>query len=276
MSAASITSVIASLLVIGIFYLIMLNIDYAATVLESQIEMRAYLTEGLSDNIIKSISQEVDAISGVKDVLFVSKAEALKQLEKDWGDNAYLLEGLDGENPLPDTLVITLEDPNKASGVALAVSSISNIDKVLYGKDELAKLLKATYIIRMSSLVIILILLFISVFIIANTIKLTVYARRREIGIMKFVGATDWFVRGPFVIEGILLGLLGGLIATTILGFGYHYCAGLIRQQMVGFMSIALMPFGEIIVSLLGLLTLVGIVIGAVGSLISVRRFIKV
>lgn len=276
MSAASITSIVAALLVIGIFYLIMMNIDYAATKLESQIEMRAYLADGLSNNIIKSISDEVNAISGVKAVKFVSKAEALTQLQKDWGDNAYLLEGLDGENPLPDTLVVTLDDPNKASNVALTVSSISNIEKVMYGKDELAKLLKATYIIRMSSLVIILILLFISVFIIANTIKLTVYARRREIGIMKFVGATDWFVRGPFIIEGIILGILGGLIATVLLGSGYYYCAGLIKQQMIGFMAISLMPFGEIIISLAGLLALVGIVIGAAGSLISVRRFIKV
>lgn len=276
MSATSITSVIAALLVIGIFYLIMLNIDYAATKLESQIEMRVYLAEGLSENIINSISGEVEAVDGVKDVVFVSKTEALQQLQKEWGDNAYVLEGLDGENPLPDTLVVTLDNPVMASSVALAVSSISNIENVIYGKEELAKLLQATYIVRMSSLVIILILLFISVFIISNTIKLTVYARRREIGIMKFVGATDWFVRGPFIVEGIILGILGGLIATLLLGTGYYYCAGLIKQQMIGFMTVSLMPFSEIIISLTGLLTLVGIVIGTAGSLISVRRFIKV
>ena len=125
------------------------------------------------------------------------------------------------DNPLPDSFIITLTDPNKASSVALSVSSISNIDKVLYGKEELEKILNATYVIRISSVVIISILLFISIFIISNTIKLTVFARRREIGIMKYVGATDWFVRGPFIIEGILLGIPGSLISSGILGAGY-------------------------------------------------------
>jgi cell division transport system permease protein len=201
---------------------------------------------------------------------------ALKNLEKNWGENSYLLEGLEGDNPLPDAFLITLSDPSKASAVALSVSSISNIEKVVYGKEELAKLLNATYVMRISSAAIILILLFISVFIIANTIKLTVYARRREIGIMKFVGATDWFVRMPFIIEGIIVGIIGAVSATAILGAGYYYCSGLIKNQMIGLMSISLIPFKQIISSMVVLLIIVGVVIGAAGSLISVRRFIKV
>lgn len=276
MSTAAMTSVIASLLVIGIFFFIMLNIDYAATVLESQIEMRVYLNDGLSENIINTMKNEVRSIDGVKDVKYISKDAALKELEEKWGENSYLLEGLEGDNPLPDSFIITLTDPNKASSVALSVSSISNIDKVLYGKEELEKILNATYVIRMSSVVIIAILLFISIFIISNTIKLTVFARRREIGIMKYVGATDWFVRGPFIIEGILLGILGSLISSGILGAGYIYCSGLLEKQMIGFMSLSLMPFSQIMPSLVVLLVAVGIVIGAVGSYISVRKFIRV
>jgi len=263
-------------LVIGIFFIIVINIDYAATKLESQIEMMVYLEDGLSENIIDTMETEIRAINGVKSVEFISKATALSNLEKNWGENSYLLEGLDGDNPLPDAFLITLADPSDASSVALSVSSISNIEKVVYGKEELAKLLNATYVMRMSSVVIILILLFISIFIIANTIKLTLYARRREIGIMKYVGATDWFVRMPFIIEGIIVGMIGAVVSTVILGAGYYYCSNLVKNQMIGFMSISLIPFNQIIVSMVILLLIVGVVIGAVGSLISVRKFIKV
>ncbi|HPL98973.1 MAG TPA: permease-like cell division protein FtsX [Bacillota bacterium] len=276
MSAAAITSVIAALLVIGIFFIIVINIDYAATKLESQIEMMVYLEDGLSENIIDTMETEIRSINGVKSVEFISKDTALSNLEKNWGENSYLLEGLEGDNPLPDAFLITLSDPSDASGVALSVSSISNIEKVVYGKEELANLLNATYVMRMSSVVIILILLFISIFIIANTIKLTLYARRREIGIMKYVGATDWFVRMPFIIEGIVVGMIGAVVSTVILGAGYYYCSDLVKNQMIGFMSISLIPFNQIIVSMVILLIIVGVVIGAVGSLISVRKFIKV
>jgi cell division transport system permease protein len=276
MSAAAITSVIAALLVIGIFFIIVINIDYAATKLESQIEMMVYLEDGLSENIIDTMETEIRSINGVKSVEFISKNTALSNLEKNWGENSYLLEGLEGDNPLPDAFLITLSDPSDASGVALSVSSISNIEKVVYGKEELANLLNATYVMRMSSVVIILILLFISIFIIANTIKLTLYARRREIGIMKYVGATDWFVRMPFIIEGIVVGMIGAVVSTIILGAGYYYCSDLVKNQMIGFMSISLIPFNQIIVSMVILLIIVGVVIGAVGSLISVRKFIKV
>ena len=276
MSAAAITSVIAALLVIGIFFIIVINIDYAATKLESQIEMMVYLEDGLSENIIDTMETEIRSINGVKSVEFISKNTALSNLEKNWGENSYLLEGLEGDNPLPDAFLITLSDPSDASGVALSVSSISNIEKVVYGKEELANLLNATYVMRMSSVVIILILLFISIFIIANTIKLTLYARRREIGIMKYVGATDWFVRMPFIIEGIVVGMIGAVVSTVILGVGYYYCSDLVKNQMIGFMSISLIPFNQIILSMVILLIIVGVVIGAVGSLISVRKFIKV
>ena len=276
MSAAAITSVIAALLVIGIFFIIVINIDYAATKLESQIEMMVYLEDGLSENIIDTMETEIRSINGVKSVEFISKDTALSNLEKNWGENSYLLEGLEGDNPLPDAFLITLSDPSDASGVALSVSSISNIEKVVYGKEELANLLNATYVMRMSSVVIILILLFISIFIIANTIKLTLYARRREIGIMKYVGATDWFVRMPFIIEGIVVGMIGAVVSTIILGAGYYYCSDLVKNQMIGFMSISLIPFNQIILSMVILLIIVGVVIGAVGSLISVRKFIKV
>ena len=276
MSMASITSVIAALLVIGIFFIIMLNVDYAATALESQIEIKVYLADNLSPKLIDTMKNEMSTLSGIKSIEYKSKSQALKELEKKWGENAYLLSGLEDDNPLPDTFVVKLNNSSLAQSVALSLSSISNVDKVQYGKAELEKLLKATNLLRMGSIVIIIVLLFISIFIISNTIKLTVFARRREISIMKYVGATDWFVRGPFIVEGIILGFLGGVFSTILLAAAYSYFSNLVKQQMMGLLAVTLMPFQQILVSLSILLIVLGIVIGAIGSLSSVRKFIKV
>lgn len=276
MSAASIGSVIAALLVIGIFFVIVMNVDYAASKLESQIEMMVYLQEDLSEAIVSSMADELKAISGVKDVQFIPKAQALEDLSEKWGDNAYLLEGLEGDNPLSDSFKVTLLNPAEANSIAMAISSVSNIDRVVYGKEELEKLLQVTYVLRVGSLIVISILVFISIYIISNTIKLTVFARRREINIMKYVGATDSFVRGPFIVEGMLLGLIGSLLTTGLVGAGYYYSCNLIKNQMIGLLSVSLMPFGSVMSTTSMLLVVVGILIGIIGSFLSVRKFVKV
>lgn len=276
MSAASITSVVAALLVIGIFFIIVLNIDYAASSLESQIEMNVYLDEGLSNSIISAMGKEIEGLNGVEEAIFVSKDLALKNMQQKFGENSYLLEGLEDDNPLPDSFIITLINPEDAKTVAMALGAMSNIEKVAYGKEELEKLLKATYVLRIISLIIIVVLLFISIYIISNTIKLTVFARRKEIGIMKFVGATDWFVRGPFLVEGIVLGVIGGVVSTGLLGVGYYYIEGFIKKQMIGLLTLSLLPFQQVIYSMFILLIAIGLLIGTTGSFISVRRFIKV
>lgn len=276
MSLASIGSVMAALLVIGIFIVLVLNVDYLATKLESQVEIKVHLIDNLSENIIEDINKDIKQLTGVKDSTFLSKDEALKKFNEELGENSYLLEGLEGENPLSDSFIVTLEDPRLAPKVTLAINAMSNIEKVVYGKEELEKLLNITYFLRVGSLVIVGILFLISVFIISNTIKLTVFARRREIGIMKYIGATDWFVRGPFFFEGILLGLIGSIVSIAILGTGYYFVANYIKQQMFGLLVISLMPFSEVIYSLITALLVIGVIIGSIGSMISVRKFLRV
>lgn len=276
MSLASIGSVMAALLVIGIFLILVLNVDYLATKLESQVEIKVHLIDGLSENIINDINKDIKEITGVKDSVFLSKDEALKKFNEELGENSYLLEGLEGDNPLSDSFIVTLEDPRLAPKATLAISAMSNIEKVVYGKEELEKLLNITYLLRVGSLVIVGILFLISIFIISNTIKLTVFARRREIGIMKYIGATDWFVRGPFFFEGILLGLIGCIASIIILGAGYYFIANYIKQQMFGLLVISLMPFKEVVYSLVIALIVIGVIIGSLGSMISIRKFLKV
>lgn len=276
MSLASIGSVMAALLVIGIFIVLVLNVNYLATELESQVEVKVHLIDGLSENIINDINKDIKGLTGVKDSVFVSKDKALKEFSEELGENSYLLEGLEGDNPLSDSFVVTLEDPRLAPKVTLAINAMSNIEKVVYGKEELEKLLDITYFLRIGSLVIVGILFLISIFIISNTIKLTVFARRREIGIMKYIGATDWFVRGPFFFEGILLGLIGSTISILLLGTGYYFLSNYIQQQMFGLLVISLMPFNEVIYSLVLALLIIGVIIGSIGSVVSVKKFLRV
>lgn len=276
MSFASISSVIAALLVIGIFFCIMINVTYLANGIEAQVEMVVELSNNLSPDLISGMKKSIEAVHGVKSVVFVSKAEALENMKKAMGDNKDVLNGLETDNPLPDSFKVSLNDANNADDVAFNIKSISNVVNITYGKDELNKLLKLIYVIKLSSLMIIAVLIFISIFIISNTIKLTVYARRKEIGIMKYVGATDTFVRGPFLVEGMFLGLIGGLIAALVLMPGYMSLDQFITNQMFGLFKVSILPLSQIAFNLTALLMSVGIVIGAVGSIISVRRFIKV
>ena len=163
-----------------------------------------------------------------------------------------------------------------ASNVTMAISAMSNVENVVYGKEELEKLLNITYLLRIGSLVIVAILVLISIFIISNTIKLTVFARRKEIGIMKYVGATDRFVRGPFFAEGILMGLIGSLISISVISIGYYFSSRYVQQQSLGLISITLLPMSNVFYSLSISLMIIGIVIGSLGSMISIRKFLKV
>jgi len=276
MSLASIGSVMSALLVIGIFLILVLNVDYLAEKLESQVEIKVHLVDDLSDNIIKDIQKEIEGLEGVKETVFVSKDQALKEFSESLGENSYLLEGLEGDNPLSDSFVVTLVDPRLAPQVTLAIKAMSNIENVVYGKEVLEKLLDITYFLRVGSLVIVGILFLISVFIISNTIKLTVFARRREIGIMKYIGATDWFVRGPFFFEGVLLGFFGSIISISLLATGYYFLSRYIEQQMFGLLVISLMPFNEVLNTLIIALLIFGVIIGSLGSMISIRKFLRV
>ena len=276
MTFAAVTSSIAALLVIGIFFSLMMNVNYLADNIEAQVEMVVELNENLTPNLLTNIKKEISSVDGVKAVIFVSKAQALEEMKKAMGASKDVLLGLEDDNPLPDTFKVGLKEPRNAAAVALALRSVDKVTNVTYGQEELNKILKLMYVLRISSLIIIGVLSFIAVFIIANTIKLTVFARRKEIEIMKYVGATDIFVRGPFLVEGVILGLLGGAFSSGILILGYYNLESFVKSQMFGLFKVSILPVGSMAMDLTLLLVTAGVVIGAVGSMISVRRFIKV
>ncbi|MFO7152646.1 MAG: permease-like cell division protein FtsX [Bacillota bacterium] len=268
MSLASIGAVASALIIFGSFLMISINFDYIAKTVESQVEITAYVKDSVDQLKMNQIELSIKGLDEVKEVVFVSKEQALEEFKKQVGEE--LLEGI--ENPLPNSFRIKVQTPQEVAGVAEKIQKIDGIEEVKYGKGVVEKLFKITYWMRMLGLGVMAIFAVISVFIISNTIRITVFSRRREISIMKYIGATDWFVRWPFLLEGMMLGFSGSLIAIALLALGYSYIYDLVR---INIPMISLLPLREFYDYSLGLL-MVGTFLGAFGSGFSMRRFLKV
>lgn len=273
MTIASITSVMAALLILGLFLVIILNVDTIASQVESQLELKAFLQDNLNKAEVQRIGAVIKSLNGVSSITFESKEQALNNFKKQLGDKSYLVDGLQNDNPMPQSYIIKVKDANMMKEVSNEIKAIKGVEKVSYGQDIVDKLLGIIKIIRIVGLVVILILFIISIVIISNTIKLGVFARRREINIMKYIGATDWFIRWPFVIEGILLGLMGAILAVGILGLLYGYAVNLVNNRLIIF---GLLPLDKVLNDVTIYFVIMGSVIGALGSSISIKRFLNV
>ena len=273
MSLASIGSVASALIILGIFLIITLNFNFIVDTVESQVEITAYLDDSLMDEEISRIGRELIQVHGVREVTFVSREQALKEFREQLGDKEGLLAAMEKDNPLPNSYRIKTQNPEVVKDVANMIGRIDGIDEVKYGKEIVDKLFKITGIIRFVGIGVMAVLSIISIFIISNTIKLTVYARRREIEIMKYIGATDWFIRWPFLIEGMVLGFLGSLIAVGVLNVAYYY---LFNFVVLNIPIITLLPFDVFLYDLSIWFLGIGTFIGTIGSGISIRRFLRV
>jgi cell division transport system permease protein len=283
MTFASVSSISISLFILGLFLLMSLNVNYLADQIEKQVEIRVYLEVGTGDDVIQQLQDKIRSMPQVADVKFVSKEEGLQYLRDRLGESGKeLLQGFEGDNnPLNDSFTVTVKEPRDVADTAAAIEALNNgqfpqpINKVSYGKGTVESMFKVTEIVRNVGLVLVLLLGITAIFLIANTIKLTIINRRREISIMKLVGATNSFIRWPFFIEGALLGLLGSLIPVGVLLYGYW--ALLHTSQLdLNLMMIKLLPFSDVSYVLAGLLLGLGIVIGVWGSLLSVRKYLRV
>lgn len=272
MTLASIGAVAAALLVLGCFIIITLNINYIVSDIESQVEITAYLNDSLESDQINDIGREIIQIKGVKEVVFVSKAQALEEFKERLKEHKNILIGLEEDNPLPDSYRIKVLTPEDVGFVAEKVSIIKGVAEVKYAKEVVDKLFTVTRWIRIIALGFMTIFTLVAVFIISNTIKITVFARRKEINIMKYIGATDWFIRWPFFIEGMLMGFIGASIAIGILMGGYYY---LLKVLYTHIRIIKLLPI-KYFYDYAGYMALAGAIIGSLGSTISIRKFLKV
>ncbi|OPH54521.1 cell division protein FtsX [Paenibacillus ferrarius] len=283
MTFASISSIAISLLILGIFVLITLNVNDIAAQIEDQVEINVYLEVNTSQEQIDTLKTQIQGIHEVKSIKFVSKEEGLVYLRQKLGESGKaLLDGFEGDNnPLNDAFTIEVDDPRNVAAVADQISALNvgkdpkPIYKVNYGKGTVEALFKVTQIVRWIGFGIVILLSFTAVFLIANTIKITILARRKEISIMKMVGATNSFIRWPFFIEGALLGFIGSVIPAGLILGGYWELLNTSSLNL-NLLMIQLTPFGKIAPTMVVLLLGIGMVIGVWGSLISVRKFLRV
>ena len=273
MTFASIGTVTVSLFVLGVFLILALNMNRLAGMLESQVQISVYLEDHLTDREKRQIEYDITSLQGIDTVKYVDRDEAKTRLQERLGDQKYLLDALSDDNPLPDAFEVTVTTPAVVESAASAISAMSGVEEAKYGQDVIEHLFDITRLMRIFGLVLMLLLGAATLFIIANTIRLTVFARRKEIAIMKYVGATDWFIRWPFLLEGIVLGCFGGIIAAVALRSFYAAMAAQIYSTLAFFPLLPQYPFmNYVTLAILGS----GIVIGAIGSLISLKRFLKV
>ena len=273
MSFASIGTVAVSLFVLGVFLLLVLNMNRMASALESQVQISVYLEDELSADDRRDIASDIEALQGIESIRYISKDEAKARLEDRLGDQKYLLDALGDKNPLPDSFEVVVKSPDLVETAAKAIDRMDGVQEAKYGQDVIEHLFAITRLIRIFGLVLMVLLAGATLFIISNTIRLTVFARRKEIAIMKYVGATDWFIRWPFLLEGMVLGFVGGVIAAVALRSFYAAMAAKITDTLTFFPLMPQYPsMNYITVALL----LAGMAIGALGSALSLKRFLKV
>lgn len=272
MSLASIFTVLASLLVFGFFLVLTVNLNYIATQLEGDYEIILIVDETYNKDQVKELGEKIKAVENVKDLTLNTKESRLEEWKTELG--AELLEGYEEDNPLRDWYMLTLEDLSQADTTIEIIEGFDGIAKIVRNQDTIDKLVTMTNYLGRVSIWVMIALALVSVFIISNTIKLTVFTRSKEINIMKFVGATDWFIRWPFIIEGIIIGLIGAIISFIVVAYGYQGILGLIGALDISFVKFK--PFSSVVLPLIGAFIGLGVVLGGIGSLISVRKHLKV
>ena len=239
-----------------------------------KIEIKVYLQDDIKLVNQREVEIKLAEQEGVKAVTYESKDEAFTKLKKDLEGNSGMLEGYSLENnPLASSYIVTLEDASYAGDVSKAVEDMTGVESITNQQELIEKISNVVDFVQILGIVLFFVFIGVSIFLIMNTIKLAVYSRRREVGIMKFVGATDWFIRWPFVIEGMIIGAVGSLLATAILYFIYRGVFGFIASNLL---IANLVPVSFVLTTLLGGFLLGGIVVGAIGSIAALRKFLVV
>ena len=278
-TAASIIIMCATMFIFGIFFLIGENINYIMEQIQSEQAMQVFIDPEATPEQEAELEQKIKSIQYVNTTEYVSKEQALNDV-KSWSDdiNKFLSDyTADGYNPFKASYVITLTDLTKNEEVQNEIRTFEYVADIEAGNQTVNKLVDIANGIRTATAVILVLLVLISIFIIANTIKLTVHARRKEISIMKYVGATNGFIRWPFMVEGIIIGIVSALISVVILGFTYNFIVEkLITSSMVTTLQISLLTFSDMLSMLFIVYIIMGIGIGAIGSAISMKKYLEV
>ncbi len=278
MSLASVSIISASLIIFGFFLLLVENLNYNAELLKQQPQMQVFCNHELDEDNVSGIRDAIEKNAMVREFSMVSKEEAFEKLKDMLGKSKDVLEGLGDSDFLEVSFVVKLKDLSDSSRFAEYMMKVEGVTNVTYIKETVDIIFKITNWLQVASGIIMSILLVISIFIIANTIKLALFARRKEIGIMKYIGSTDWFIRWPFIIEGVIIGMVGAVISFIISGYAYNALASRLESDVAFSINnmIRFKDFGSLWLEMIGLYMAIGVAVGAIGSLISIRRHLKV
>jgi len=272
MTTAAILSTTTILIIVGVFLLISINSSLFLKNIESQLEIVVYLEDDISKAELNNLKNNFTSIDGIKEVKFVSKEEAYQRLLKSLGEQKDILSAIE-VNPLPASFEIQAKDPKMIKQIANQIAKLKKVEEVEYGQGTVEKLLNFTYIFRRAGMLILALLIFASILIISNIIKITVYARRNEIEIMSLTGATSWFIKWPFIIEGFLQGFISAILSIIILYKFYFFAINKVHQ-VIPFLPLVvdnmdLLPMGIAIM-------LLGSFVGILGSMFSVGKYLDV
>lgn len=273
MALASVLTVTLSMFILGTFLAVVLNMNHMASYLENQVEMSVYLKDGLTTDQVMGVGQRLKAMPDMTEITFTNKDQAMKEFRERLGDQAGILDAVNG-NPLPSSYRLSFANPESLKAAADMAATFKEVESVQYGQDIIEQLYKVSQAIRVSGMILIVFLAGAELFIISNTIRLTVFARRREIQIMKYVGATNSFIRWPFLFEGVIIGLIGSGIAAAILW--KLYAVTLQEAAAAGLLFIPFIGVYPFMLHITLSLIAAGFVIGALGSSISLRKYMKV
>ena len=276
-TGASLMIMCATMIIFGIFLILTENINHFVAEVESAQGIQVFIVNEATQEQIDEVGEKLRALDGVSTTVFVSKDDALNQMKERFGDKQDLLAGYDENNIFPASYIVTLTDVSMSKDVQNQILTFENIKKITSKDETVATLISLANGIKIITGVILILLVIISIFIIANTIKLTVHARRKEISIMKYVGATNGFIRWPFIVEGMIIGVFSSLISIAVVGVAYSGLAEkLVNSQFMQVINMSLVTFSDMFSSIIFVYMLLGIGIGAIGSVISMRKYLKV
>lgn len=264
-TGASLMIMCATMIIFGIFLILTENINHFVAEVESAQGIQVFIKNEATQEQIEEIEEKLRALDGVSTTEYVSKEDALTQMKDRFGDKKDLLAGYEENNIFPASYVVTLTDLSKSKEVQNQILTFENIKKITSKDETVTTLINLANGIKIVTGVILVLLVIISVFIIANTIKLTVHARRKEISIMKYVGATNGFIRWPFIVEGMIIGILSSSISIVLVGVAYSFIAEqMVNSQFMQVINMSLVTFGDMFSSIIFVYMLLGIGIGAI------------
>ena len=275
-TGASLTIMCMAMLIFGLFFIIGENINHIMKNIQEDQGMQVFIDSNATEERIKEIGQEIKSINGVNTTEYVSKSDTLNEIKEGLKEYSGLIEAIP-DDILRSSYIVTLTDLELNDQVQNAINNIENVAKITSSNKTISTLVNLARGIRIVTFFILIILIAISIFIIANTIKLTVHARRKEISIMKYVGATNSFIRWPFIVEGMIIGIIAAFITILIVGVLYNLVANsIMNSEIIKDLSISLVSFSDMFNLIIFTYLALGIGIGIIGSSISMRKYLEV